>query len=204
MGKSCLLLLCHHLLSIACLTTTVLALLWLQVRYDRAVGSATRVKFMTDGILLRELQEDFLLRRWVGSAPSVVMCSEFGPHGVSGRQRDQSVESYSAWLAGHDNPALKYEGDMSSVGYTCCSHFFPWPSITHCSLPIACDLLWKVPTSTRIHHTLLTPVALSFCYLPLHMSPLPNTPRHQHTASPVILRPLPRRCSLPCSCRSPP
>ncbi|GLC69391.1 hypothetical protein PLESTF_000824800 [Pleodorina starrii] len=33
-----------------------------QVRYDRAVGSGTALKFMTDGILLRELQLDFLLR----------------------------------------------------------------------------------------------------------------------------------------------
>lgn len=31
------------------------------MRYDRAVGGATRLKFMTDGILLRELQLDFLL-----------------------------------------------------------------------------------------------------------------------------------------------
>ena len=35
-----------------------------QVRYDRAVGAATAVKFMTDGILMREVQEDFLLRRY--------------------------------------------------------------------------------------------------------------------------------------------
>ncbi|RMZ54661.1 hypothetical protein APUTEX25_003039 [Auxenochlorella protothecoides] len=32
-----------------------------QVRYDRSVGDATALKFMTDGILLRELQHDFLL-----------------------------------------------------------------------------------------------------------------------------------------------
>eukprot|EP00198_Chlamydomonas_reinhardtii_P003275 XP_001692611.1 predicted protein [Chlamydomonas reinhardtii] len=32
-----------------------------QVRYDRAVGSGTALKFMTDGILLRELQLDFAL-----------------------------------------------------------------------------------------------------------------------------------------------
>ena len=35
-----------------------------QVRYDRRVGDATAVKFMTDGILMREIQEDFLLRRY--------------------------------------------------------------------------------------------------------------------------------------------
>jgi hypothetical protein len=29
---------------------------WLQVRYDHAVGAGTRLKFMTDGILMRELQ----------------------------------------------------------------------------------------------------------------------------------------------------
>ena len=34
----------------------------MQVRYDKRVGEGTAIKFMTDGILLRELQEDFLLR----------------------------------------------------------------------------------------------------------------------------------------------
>ncbi|GIL53593.1 hypothetical protein Vafri_9207 [Volvox africanus] len=42
-----------------------------QVRYDRAVGAATRLKFMTDGILLRELQMDFLL-----SGYSVIIVDE--------------------------------------------------------------------------------------------------------------------------------
>ena len=35
-----------------------------QVRYDRQVGQDTAVKFMTDGILLRELQSDLLLRSY--------------------------------------------------------------------------------------------------------------------------------------------
>lgn len=35
-----------------------------QVRHDRHISSDTRIKFMTDGILLRELQEDFLLRKY--------------------------------------------------------------------------------------------------------------------------------------------
>jgi hypothetical protein len=35
-----------------------------QVRYDRRVGAGTAVKFMTDGILMRELQDDFLLRKY--------------------------------------------------------------------------------------------------------------------------------------------
>ncbi|KAH7429629.1 hypothetical protein KP509_09G059400 [Ceratopteris richardii] len=35
-----------------------------QVRHDRKLGHKTRIKFMTDGILLRELQSDFLLRRY--------------------------------------------------------------------------------------------------------------------------------------------
>eukprot|EP00798_Chlamydomonas_sp_ICE-L_P031096 gene31095-6225_t len=35
-----------------------------QVRYDRVVGKDTSLKFMTDGILLREVQEDFLLKRY--------------------------------------------------------------------------------------------------------------------------------------------
>lgn len=36
-----------------------------QIRYDaRTVGANTRVKFMTDGVLLRELQSDLLLRQY--------------------------------------------------------------------------------------------------------------------------------------------
>lgn len=35
-----------------------------QVRYDRKVSGKTAIKFMTDGILMREVQEDFLLRRY--------------------------------------------------------------------------------------------------------------------------------------------
>lgn len=36
-----------------------------QVRYDKQVGSDAGVKFMTDGILMREVQEDFLLNKYV-------------------------------------------------------------------------------------------------------------------------------------------
>ena len=35
-----------------------------QVRHQARLSSSTRVKFMTDGILLRELQGDFLLQRY--------------------------------------------------------------------------------------------------------------------------------------------
>lgn len=35
-----------------------------QVRHDREVGSDAAVKFMTDGILMRELQDDFLLTKY--------------------------------------------------------------------------------------------------------------------------------------------
>ncbi|KAL1748410.1 P-loop containing nucleoside triphosphate hydrolase protein [Schizophyllum fasciatum] len=35
-----------------------------QIRYDATVGPATRVKFMTDGVLLRELAIDFLLTKY--------------------------------------------------------------------------------------------------------------------------------------------
>ncbi|XP_051118687.1 ATP-dependent RNA helicase DEAH13 [Andrographis paniculata] len=35
-----------------------------QVRHDRRVGESCSIKFMTDGILLREVQSDFLLRRY--------------------------------------------------------------------------------------------------------------------------------------------
>ena len=31
------------------------------MRYEKRVGRETRIKFMTDGILLKELQSDFLL-----------------------------------------------------------------------------------------------------------------------------------------------
>lgn len=36
----------------------------MQVRYDKRTSPSTALKFMTDGILLREVQEDFLLRRY--------------------------------------------------------------------------------------------------------------------------------------------
>ncbi|KAH9313575.1 hypothetical protein KI387_022202, partial [Taxus chinensis] len=35
-----------------------------QVRHDRRIGENSSIKFMTDGILLREVQSDFLLRRY--------------------------------------------------------------------------------------------------------------------------------------------
>ena len=35
-----------------------------QVRYDRKVSKEMSLKFMTDGILLREVQEDFLLSKY--------------------------------------------------------------------------------------------------------------------------------------------
>nr|XP_048325695.1 ATP-dependent RNA helicase DEAH13 [Ziziphus jujuba var. spinosa] len=35
-----------------------------QVRYDKKIGDSCSIKFMTDGILLRELQSDFLLRKY--------------------------------------------------------------------------------------------------------------------------------------------
>ena len=38
--------------------------LHVQVRYDRRLSQKTALKFMTDGILLRELQEDFLLAKY--------------------------------------------------------------------------------------------------------------------------------------------
>ena len=48
-----------------------------KVRYDRVVGSTTSLKFMTDGILLREVQEDFLLKRY-----DSVVCLSVGGAGV--------------------------------------------------------------------------------------------------------------------------
>lgn len=35
-----------------------------QVRHDKSVGAHAALKFMTDGILMREVQEDFLLTRY--------------------------------------------------------------------------------------------------------------------------------------------
>jgi hypothetical protein len=36
----------------------------LQVRHDRRVGAASAVRFLTDGVLMRQLQADFLLRTY--------------------------------------------------------------------------------------------------------------------------------------------
>eukprot|EP01025_Chloroclados_australasicus_P057324 TRINITY_DN7141_c0_g1_i3.p1 TRINITY_DN7141_c0_g1~~TRINITY_DN7141_c0_g1_i3.p1 ORF type:complete len:1286 (-),score=169.44 TRINITY_DN7141_c0_g1_i3:373-4230(-) len=51
-----------------------------QVRYDRKVGEHVSLKFMTDGILLREMQEDFLLRKYsvliVDEAHERSLCSD--------------------------------------------------------------------------------------------------------------------------------
>ncbi|CAD7700877.1 unnamed protein product [Ostreobium quekettii] len=46
------------------LGTQVGDLVGYQVRHDRCVGTGTAIKFMTDGILMRELQHDFLLRKY--------------------------------------------------------------------------------------------------------------------------------------------
>lgn len=35
-----------------------------QVRYDRRVGADSAIQFLTDGVLLRQLQTDFLLSRY--------------------------------------------------------------------------------------------------------------------------------------------
>lgn len=35
-----------------------------QIRYDATVSSSTSIKFMTDGVLLRELATDFLLTKY--------------------------------------------------------------------------------------------------------------------------------------------
>jgi ATP-dependent RNA helicase DHX37/DHR1 len=40
------------------------ALVAYQIRYDSQVKSDTRIKMMTEGILLKEIQQDFLLRRY--------------------------------------------------------------------------------------------------------------------------------------------
>ena len=46
------------------LSRKVLSISCLKVRYDKSFGSETALKFMTDGILLREAQSDFLLRKY--------------------------------------------------------------------------------------------------------------------------------------------
>lgn len=50
-----------------------------QVRYDNNVGNECRLKFVTEGILLREVQQDFLLRKY-----SVVIVDEAHERSVSG------------------------------------------------------------------------------------------------------------------------
>lgn len=42
-----------------------------QIRYDATVSPSTSIKFMTDGVLLRELASDFLLKKY-----SVVIIDE--------------------------------------------------------------------------------------------------------------------------------
>lgn len=50
-----------------------------QIRYDaRTVGRSTRIKFMTDGVLLREVEQDFLLRRY-----SAVVLDEVHERGLN-------------------------------------------------------------------------------------------------------------------------
>lgn len=44
------------------------ALVGYQVRHDKVLGASTALKFMTDGILMREIQEDFLLSRFDAGA----------------------------------------------------------------------------------------------------------------------------------------
>jgi hypothetical protein len=43
----------------------------LQVRHDRRVGADSAIRFMTDGVLMRQLQSDFLLRAY-----SVILLDE--------------------------------------------------------------------------------------------------------------------------------
>lgn len=43
----------------------------IQVRHDRRVGGDSAVRFMTDGVLMRQLQSDFLLRSY-----SVILLDE--------------------------------------------------------------------------------------------------------------------------------
>jgi ATP-dependent RNA helicase DHX37/DHR1 len=50
-----------------------------QVRYENNVGANCRLKFVTEGILLREVQQDFLLRRY-----SVVIVDEAHERSISG------------------------------------------------------------------------------------------------------------------------
>lgn len=49
-----------------------------QVRYDSDVSTSTAIKFMTDGILIREIQQDFTLSRY-----SVVVLDEVHERGVN-------------------------------------------------------------------------------------------------------------------------
>ena len=54
------------------LATEIGDLVGYHVRYDAAAGTDTSVKFMTDGILMRELQSDFLLLKYVSATRSCI------------------------------------------------------------------------------------------------------------------------------------
>jgi HrpA-like RNA helicase len=53
----------HHLTE-----STIKSMLYLicalQVRHDKRVGASSAVRFLTDGVLMRQLQSDFLLRTY--------------------------------------------------------------------------------------------------------------------------------------------
>lgn len=72
----------------------------MQVRYDRQIGGDTAVKFMTDGILLRELQSDLLLRSY-----SVLVLDEAHERSLNtdlllGERRGMAVDCSAARLWG--------------------------------------------------------------------------------------------------------
>ncbi|KAJ8445006.1 hypothetical protein Cgig2_029200 [Carnegiea gigantea] len=58
-----------------------------QVRHDKEIGENCAIKFMTDGILLREIQSDFLLKRY-----SVVIMDEV-------HERNSNTDILSAMLS---------------------------------------------------------------------------------------------------------
>jgi ATP-dependent RNA helicase DHX37/DHR1 len=60
------------------LNTPIGDLVGYQVRYEKKYSAATRLKFMTDGVLLKEAQKDFLL-----SAYSVIILDEAHERGVN-------------------------------------------------------------------------------------------------------------------------
>ena len=87
----------------------------MQVRYDRQIDEETAVKFMTDGILLRELQSDLLLRSY-----SVLVLDEAHERSLNtdlllGEPGDMAVDRSASRLLGSRLSCLHWHQQYSCV-----------------------------------------------------------------------------------------